>query len=180
MEIPCHLSILNLPYPPAAGIVGAAPKLIPVIGAGLAHGAEHHRGVAFGAERLAFGGGGDGDRLAEVAGESVAQGGEGRAGIGREWRAGLQVEIGLQQAGQLGGVVGVAHRLAQQGQTRRGKHLLDQLVAGLAIGGVVAGVVQLQAEQGTHGFWLAEQKVDVFAVDFVAIDLIVAQPPVWG
>ena len=45
--------------------------------------------------------------------------------------------------------------------------MLDELVALLAVGALVAAIVQLEAEQGLKRVGVAQEEVDVLAVDAV-------------
>jgi hypothetical protein len=54
-------------------------------------------------------------------------------------------------------------------QSRSRKDPVDEAVSFLTIRSAVAGVVQLDPQQGAHGPGLAEQEVHVLANDFVAV-----------
>ena len=79
----------------------------------------------------------------------------------------LAPELVEQQGAELRDRVGAANREPNEGELGGGEDVLDELVALLAVGAVVAAIVQLEAEQGLKRVGVAEEEVDVLAVDAV-------------
>ena len=122
----------------AVGVVGAAPEGLAGVRAA-AGGAQDHFGAAFGTD----------------------------GGCGRWLGAVFYVGFLAEEAGEVGH--GVAGADADAGERKAGglEGADDEAVPFFAVRPVVGAVVEFDAEEGAHGLGIAEEKVDVFLVDFV-------------
>jgi hypothetical protein len=84
---------------------------------------------------------------------------------------GIQLDVRLQQRLDFLERVGMLDRHAHQRNPGRFKYLIHKLIAFLAVIALVALVIQFDPQEGTHCLGVAQQEVDMLAVDLVGVDL---------
>ncbi len=87
---------------------------------------------------------------------------------------GIQLDVGLQHRLDFLQRIGVLDRHPQQWNPGCFKYLIHKLIAFLAIIALVALVVQFDPQEGTHRLGVAQQKIDMLAVDFVGVNPVLA------
>lgn len=82
----------------------------------------------------------------------------------------------LDQFHQASRIVIRLRRNSNQWQSSGLKHLIHKFIPILAITAVVAGIVEFHAAQGSHGRRIADQEIDMLAVDLVPVALVLVGP----
>jgi hypothetical protein len=92
--------------------------------------------------------------------------------VGWQRLTGFQLDGGLQHSLNFLQRISMLDWYSQQWNSGGFKYLVYKLVPFLAIVALVALVVQFNSEEGTYRLGVAEQKVDMLAVNFVGVDAV--------